>query len=187
MTDETPSPIQSLAGFLLGAHPSLLDPNFNQSVVLLSAHNMEDGALGVIVNRPTGKSLGSFRNDLKTPLLRNLPVYEGGPVSESEILLVAWKWSPSQQNFRLFFGFDPQRLQALIDQDPTIEARAFLGYAGWSAGQLEQEVGRSDWAVSPFAQPLGKLPPQNLWRRVLDTVRPDWGVLADFPEDPSVN
>lgn len=185
--DESPAPVQSLAGFLLGAHPGLLDPNFSQSVVLLSAHSQEDGALGVIINRPTGNTLGSLQADLETPFLRNLPLYQGGPVADSEILLVAWKWNLAQQNFRLFFGLDPAKLQEIVDADPTIEARAFLGYSGWSAGQLEQEITRFDWAISPFSQPFGKLPPQSLWRSVLEAVRPEWGILADTPDDPSVN
>ena len=185
--DETPIPVKSLAGFLLGAHPALLDPNFNKAVVLLSAHAESDGALGVIINRPTGDTLGSLRDDLPTPLLKNLPVYEGGPVSETEILLVAWRWHVAQQNFRLYFGLDPEKLQELIDEDPAIEARAFLGYSGWSAGQLEEEISRFDWAISPFSQGFGKLPPQSLWRSVLDAVRPEWAVLADVPDDPSVN
>lgn len=185
--DEAPNPVQSLAGYLLGAHPGLADPNFSRSVVLLSAHSADDGALGVIINRPTGKSLGNLREDASTPLMRNLPVYEGGPVAPTEILLVAWKWNLAEQNFRLFFGLDPRKLQELVDADPTIEARAFLGYSGWQSGQLEAEISRFDWAVSPFVQPFGKLPPENLWRQVLDQVRPEWSILADFPDDPSVN
>ena len=185
--DETPTPVKSLAGFLLGAHPGLIDPNFNKSVVLLSAHNQEDGALGVIINRPTGKTLGAFREELQTPLMRNLPVYEGGPVGPTEILLAAWKWNIAQQNFRLFFGLDPDKLQELVQADPTMEARAFLGYSGWSSGQLEKEISSFDWAVGPFSQGFGKLPPQNLWRSLLAAVRPEWSILADVPEDPSVN
>lgn len=185
--DETPVPVDSLAGFLLAAHPGLLDPNFNRSVVLLSAHTGDDGALGIIINRPTGKSLGGLREDMKTPLLENLPVYEGGPVSPTEILLVAWKWNLAQQNFRLFFGLEPAKLQELVDADPTIEARAFLGYSGWSAGQLEVELSRLDWAISPFVHPFGKMPPQTLWRQFVERIRPEWGMLADFPDDPSMN
>ncbi len=185
--DEPQTPVKSLAGFLLGAHPELLDPNFKQSVILLSAHNHEEGALGVIINRPTGKSLGGLREDLNTPLLRNLAVYEGGPVATDDVLLVAWNWDLNRQSFRLYFGMEPTALQELIDSDPTIEARAFLGYSGWSAGQLENELSRSDWAIGSFGQPFGKMPPQNLWRGLLDAVRPEWGIIADSPDDPSVN
>lgn len=185
--EDAPTPVQSLAGFLIGAHPGLLDPNFKQTVVLLSAHNPDDGALGVIINRPTGKTLDSFRPELPTPFLRNLPVYEGGPVSTNELLLAGWKWDLVHQNFRFFFGLPPDQLQELVSADPTIEARAFLGYAGWGAGQLESEVKRFDWAISPFMQPLGKLSPALLWRHLLEEVRPEWSILADFPDDPSLN
>lgn len=185
--DDPSTPVQSLAGYLLGAHPGLVDPHFNQSVVLLSAHNPAEGALGVIINRPTGDTLGNLRDDAASPLLENLPVYEGGPVAPKDILLVAWKWNLARQNFRLFFGLEPDKLQELIQADPTIEARAFIGYSGWSAGQLETELSRFDWAVSPFAQPFGKLPPQSLWRNLIDEVRPEWRILADSPDDPSVN
>jgi putative transcriptional regulator len=185
--EEAPTPVQSLAGFLLGAHPGLADPHFKHSVVLLSAHTPADGALGVIINRPTGQTLGAYRDDAKTPLLHNLPVYQGGPVGDKEIILVAWKWHLAEQSFRLFFGLEPDKLQELIHIDPTIEARAFLGYSGWSAGQLEVELSRFDWAISPFMQPFGKLPPQALWRNLLEKVRPEWSILADFPDDPSLN
>lgn len=186
MDDSSPS-ATSLAGYLLGAHPGLLDPNFSQSVVLLSAHSSSEGALGVIINRPTGNTLGALRADTESPLLQNLPVYQGGPVSTNELILAAWKWNLSEQNFRLFFGLDPDKLQELVREDPTIEARAFLGYSGWSAGQLEEEMRRYDWAVSPFTQHFGKQSPQRLWRNLLQEVRPDWGPLADFPDNPSLN
>jgi putative transcriptional regulator len=179
--------VTSFAGFILGAHPGLQDPNFHQTVVLLSAHSSEDGALGVIINRPSGQCLGNLREDLETPVLKNLPVFEGGPVASDELLLAAWKWDLKEQNFRLFFGLQPEKLQELLEADPTIEARAFLGYSGWSAGQLETELSRFDWALSPFAQPYGKQAPQNLWRTLLNNVRPEWLVLADIPEDPSLN
>lgn len=178
---------RNLAGCVMAAHPSLSDPNFHHSVVLISAHGAKDGAIGVIINRPTGHCLGALREDVQTPLLQNLPVYAGGPVSPNEILLVAWKWNLAEQNFRLFFGVEPEALEHLVRQDPTIEARAFVGYAGWSAGQLEMELSRFDWAPGPFLQPFGKHAPQTLWRYFLDEIRPEWGILADFPDDPSMN
>lgn len=179
--------VTTYAGFILGAHPGLVDPNFHQTVVLLSAHSAEEGALGVVINRPSGATLGSLREDVETPFLQNLPVYEGGPVAQDELLLVAWKWNVVEQNFRLFFGLEPRKLEELVREDPTMEARAFLGYAGWSAGQLEMELSRFDWAISPFVRPFGKLAPQNLWRSLLGEVRPEWLVLADIPDDPSLN
>lgn len=176
--------VTTYAGYLLGAHPGLRDPNFHQSVVLLSVHSEEEGALGVVINRPTGDTLGTLREDVETPFLQNLPVFAGGPVATNELMLAAWRWNVQEQNFRLFFGVEPDKLEELVRVDPTLEARAFLGYSGWSAGQLEMEISRFDWAVSPFVQPFGKLAPQNLWRSLLGEVRPEWLVLADIPDDP---
>ncbi|MEY2999834.1 MAG: hypothetical protein RL648_48 [Verrucomicrobiota bacterium] len=178
---------RSLAGCVIAAHPAMADSNFEKTVVLLSAHSARDGALGVIINRPTGHSLGALREDLETPLMQNLPVYHGGPVSPNQILLAAWKWNLAEQNFRLFFGVEPDVIERLVAEDPTIEARAFVGHAGWSAGQLEIELARYDWTPGPFLQSFGKHAPQTLWRFFLDEVRPEWGLLADFPDDPSFN
>lgn len=178
---------RSLAGCVLASHPSMADAQFRHAVVLISAHTSEDGALGVIINRPTGHTLGALREDLQSPLLRNLAVYQGGPVSPKEILLVAWKWNLAEQNFRLFFGIEPTALEHLVGQDPSIEARAFIGYSGWSAGQLEMELARYDWTPGPFLQPFGKHAPQTLWRYFIDETRPEWGVLADVPDDPTMN
>lgn len=177
----------SLAGSLIAASPCLIDPNFVATVVLVTAHAENAGAMGVIINRPSGESLGSFRNDVESHFLRNLPVYFGGPVSTEEIILAAWRWNHQAEHFRLYFGLDPQRLEALVKSDPAIEARAFLGYAGWGIHQLEGEMQRHDWAVCPFIPLFGKVSPGLLWRTVVKSVRPDWGVLADGPEDPSLN
>lgn len=185
---ETPESAQiSLAGYLIASSPLLLDPNFNESVVLVSGHSTDSGAIGVIINRPTDQSLANLREDVQSPLLRNLPVYEGGPVASSEILLVAWHWNLQQKNFRLYFGLDADNLQHLIDEQPSVEARAFLGYSGWGVGQLEDELRRQDWAPCAFSHALGKLSPELLWKRVLREARPQWSVVAEMPDDPSVN
>jgi putative transcriptional regulator len=177
----------SLAGHLLIAHPLLTDPNFSRSAVLVSGHNSSDGAIGIIINRPTGETLGQLRQDVSSPLLKNLPLYVGGPVAQSELLLVAWHWNLKQQNFRLYCGLEPAKLEQLIGQHPAMEARAFVGYAGWAAGQLEAELQREDWTLTPFAHQFGKMAPQQLWKQALRTARPAWSVIADMPDDPSIN
>lgn len=177
----------SVAGQLLGAHPGLLDPNFIGSVILVSAHMPSEGALGVIINRPMNKVLSDLKPEVEGDVLRNLPVYAGGPVSRNELLLAAWKWEAAQQNFRLYFGVDPEKLASLLKEDPTLEGRAFLGYSGWSAGQLEHELERSDWVVGPFMHQFGKTSPGSLWKTFMKEHRPDLGNLIEFPDDPSLN
>lgn len=185
--ESDPIPHIDLAGSLLAASPLLRDPNFSESIVLLSAHSVANGAVGVIINRPTGDTLGNLRDDVEGPVLRNLPVYAGGPVCRDEILLAAWRWNHHEENLRIYFGMDPFQLEHLLRHDPSVEARAFLGYAGWGGGQLEHELSRDDWAIGPFLHRFGKTAPQNLWRQFLRQVRPVWGVLADSPDNPSVN
>lgn len=177
----------SFAGQLLAAHPGMIDSNFVSSVVLLAAHGTPDGALGVIINRPLHKALSDLKPEVEDPLLRNLPVYEGGPVSHNEILLTAWRWEAAQRNFRLYFGVDPQRMAAILKDDPLMEGRAFLGYAGWSAGQLEMELSRGDWVMGPFLHDLGKTSPSRLWKDLLKLRRPELWSLTDFPDNPSLN
>ena len=68
-----------LAGSLLLAHPAMRDPNFRRSVVLLSAHG-DDGAMGVVLNRPLGKQLGDLNAQFAASAIAGVPVYKGGPV-----------------------------------------------------------------------------------------------------------
>lgn len=186
MRDNNP-PTTTYTGHLLVAHPGLKDPNFRKTVVLLSAHDPDEGALGVIVNRPTGKSLGDLRNDLSLGPLGEIPVFQGGPVAENELLLAAWKWDMESQNFRLYFGLDPDRLEGLLLEDPELEGRAFLGYSGWGEGQLEKELTGSDWILGAYSAELKTLDEESLWRQAIHHFKPELGFLTDAPDDPSVN
>ena len=84
---------EPMAGTLLLAHPSLMDPNFRHSVVLLTAHSAGDGSLGVVVNRPLGKTLGEYDPGLSTSDLADIPLYAGGPVAAGQMILAAWRWA----------------------------------------------------------------------------------------------
>lgn len=175
-----------LAGSLLLAHPKLRDPNFARAVVLLSLHNNE-GAMGVVLNRPMGKTLADLGPEFGRSELAKVPVYCGGPVNPAQLLLVAWQTTSFDGTFKLYFGLDPQKLQELMDET-TLEVRAFLGYSGWSAGQLEGEMKGNTWLVSPVpAELLGRLDGEDLWRRVVGGISPEWRVIVDEPEDPSKN
>ena len=128
--DET----RELAGALLLAHPSLRDPNFKRSVVLLTAHTPGGGALGVIVNRPLDKTLGEYDPALSESGLAGIPLYEGGPVASDQMILVAWKWSTEEGSFKLYFGIDAEKAQKIMGNDPEFELRGFIGHSGWSDG-----------------------------------------------------
>ena len=136
MRERRQSEKDSIAGSLLLAHPSLRDPNFRRAVVLMSVHNAE-GAMGVVLNRPLGKRLGQLNGEFALGALAGVPLFSGGPVQTEQLLLVAWQ--NQADGFRLHFGIEPDRAGQLATEEGT-ELRAFLGYSGWSGGQLEKEL-----------------------------------------------
>jgi len=174
------------SGSLLLSHPGLKDPHFCKSVVLLSAHSKEDGALGVIINRPMNQNLGDLEERFAFGPLAQVPLYEGGPVANDQILLVAWQWLPEQSTFKLYFGIDPERAEALLEEH--LEVRAFQGYSGWGEGQLEGEIELDSWIVQPIKANLDKdLEGEDLWHWAIARLGPRFMLDADTPDDPSVN
>lgn len=177
----------SLRGRLLVAHPSLEDPNFERTVVLVSAHSVEDGALGVVLNRPLNQTLGELQEVFVGSELASVPVYSGGPVATDEVLLAAWKWDRDAETFQLFFGVSAEKLEALAREDPELHLRAFAGYSGWSSGQVESELAQKAWVVAPIQQRYLNEAEVRQWRSILDDAEPELRFLADAPDDPSLN
>ena len=175
---------KSLAGLLLLAHPALRDPNFRRSVILMSAHNAE-GAMGVVLNRPSGKRLGEVNGDFAMGPLAGVPLYCGGPVEPEQLLLAAWQSRPD--GFRLHFGIEPDRAAQLLAEGDAV-VRGFLGYSGWSAGQLDGEMTRQTWVVAEVpGDLLIQQPDDSLWRAVLGAAGDEWRLLANEPEHPENN
>lgn len=178
----------SLAGSLLIAHPCLLDPNFRKTVILLSAHGPQDGAFGVVINRPLGKDFSFFNSEAAGSPLSKIPIYYGGPVKQAEIILAAWRWDPEVKGLRLVFGMAPAHAEQLMREDPGLDMRGFLGYSGWSGGQLESELSARAWLVSPIKDGMLRRGQDNtLWRESVRSLQPELLILADAPDDPSRN
>jgi putative transcriptional regulator len=174
------------AGSLLLAHPGMRDPNFRRAVVLLSSHD-EKGAMGIVLNRPLGKRLGQLNADFALSPLSSVPLFQGGPVQTEQLLLCAWKFHADQSGFQLMFGLDPHKAAELLSEEGT-HLRAFLGYAGWTGGQLENELSQNTWVVtSLMSKLLEEKPDETLWRSILTELNHDWKLLVDEPDDPSVN
>lgn len=177
-------------GRLLVASPSLLDPNFHRTVVLMLEHS-EDGALGLVLNRPMNLRA---RDAIPTPLADALAdterVHSGGPVQPEAVILLA--------DFR-----DPQEAATLVvasigivdprgDQEELTArvraVRAFGGYAGWSGGQLEGEIAEGAWIDAPcLIDDVFTDDHPGLWSRVLDRKGGGYRLVARMPEDPRVN
>ncbi|MFP4281513.1 MAG: YqgE/AlgH family protein [Opitutales bacterium] len=179
---------RSLRGQLLIAHPSLLDPHFRRSVVLLSEHSREEGAIGVVLNRPLDTTLGSLRPQFADSDLGEVPVYEGGPVQTESLILAAWRWNADETELKLHFGIPPERVLALLESEPAYEVRAFRGHAGWGEGQIEGELAENAWLVAPMSTELldsERIP--EAWRSGVLKLSPDLRFLVDAPDDPSLN
>jgi putative transcriptional regulator len=176
----------SLAGQLLLAHPVMRDPHFKRTVILLSAHAPE-GAMGVVLNRPLGKQLAEINSSFALGPLAGVPLYAGGPVEPEQLIIVSWQWLKQENAFQLHFGIEPEKAAELMGT-PGLTVRAFLGYAGWSKGQLENEMKRDTWFVSPVeGGQLEQADGVALWRNLLGELDPDLKFLAGEPDDPSVN
>lgn len=187
-TPRRPSLPESLAGHLLLAHPALRDENFRRTVVLLSSHDGE-GAMGVVLNRPTGRKLADFGADFVLGPLAGVPVFTGGPVAPRQLILCAWRLRPEEEGegVQLLFGLDAARAVELAEE-PGVHLRAYLGHAGWSGGQLEGELEGDSWVVTEMDAELPELAPDvTLWRHLLGAVDPGWRLHAGEPDDPGLN
>jgi putative transcriptional regulator len=180
--------VQSVKGHLLVAGPSLIDPNFRRTVVLVGEHS-EDGALGVVLNRSSESTVAEAVPELTAIVDGDEPVHVGGPVQSSAIVVLADFVDVERAGSLVLdtVGFLP----AEVDPDELGElrrARVFAGYAGWAPGQLEEELEEGSWIVEP-AQPddVFTPDPEILWSEVLRRKGGPYGVLALMPPDPSLN
>src|SRR5690606_1584174 len=133
--------------FLIASH-ELRDPNFFHTVVLIVRHN-EDGALGLVLNRPTKAQIKEvWRQVSDTPCCTDERLHVGGPV---EGLLMALHCQPLLADLEIipgvYYSADPDQLKELVQQTEG-PLRFFVGYAGWSAGQLERELREGSWLVA---------------------------------------
>lgn len=176
----------SLAGSLLVAHPTMLDPNFRQSVILLSAHSPEQGGMGVVVNAPLNKTMGQFDQKYLDSPVANVPMYLGGPIGQQGIMLVAWEWLEHNNVFKLHFGISQDQAGRLLQTEDGPQIKAFLGHTTWPKGQLEEELHRHAWFLSSVKNMLLSPTEADLWKNILLKIKPELLFLID-PEDPSLN
>ena len=177
---------ENYAGSFLVAHPNMLDPNFRRAVLFISAHTPDEGATGIILNRPLEKSVGELVTDAPPDGLENVPVFFGGPVQRDRLMFAAVEWRSGKG-----LDFNPtvnlEEANARAGKDPN-SVRAFIGYAGWSAGQLEAEIKQNAWIMRKAdraALKLERLP--KLWFEIMRGLGPWFKMLAAAPDDPSLN
>ncbi len=171
------------------ASPQLGDGSFFRAVILMLEHS-EEGALGVILNRPTELAAHEVLPDHLTD---DLPledvVYQGGPVSPEAVIMLG-EFSDTE-GVQIAFGdvgvIDPDAdFGALADELSSV--RVFGGYAGWGAGQLESELQEEAWIdAGPSTADVFTDAPEDLWSMVLERKGGQYALLARMPEDPSLN
>jgi putative transcriptional regulator len=180
---------ESLSGQLLLAAPTLADPNFARSVVLIGVHN-EDGAMGVILNRPSEVTVAEAVPQLIEAIDGGERVFVGGPVQPSSIVLLAEFADPEPAGLLVLgrIGFAAPEAELPDIQRATLRGRVFAGYAGWGSGQLEAEVDSGDW-ISQAALPDDVFAEDTdaLWAGVLRRKGGSYALLARMPLDPTVN
>lgn len=183
--------IMSLEGQFLVASRELLDPNFARSVVLLVQHT-EEGAMGLVINRPTKTTLAeAWKQVSEAPCPTNGLIYLGGPCrgplmalhadsGEGEIEVVSG----------LHFSADPDKIESLIGKGEEL-SRFFIGFAGWGPGQLEAEMGQDSWLLVPATPEYVFDAPHDVWHKIIRQISTSQMIEAlnikHVPVDPSLN
>lgn len=181
-------PAQSLTGKMLVAHPSLSDPNFSRTVLYLLSHSKKEGALGLVLNRPLkDTALDELVKSETAPHMGRIPVFWGGPVGTNQLSLARIGWQPVTRRILFENNLTIEHAAGLAGR-PDSTVRAFVGYAGWSAGQLEDEIGIESWVVAPAREDFLAGPSDaSLWTAIISNLGPFFELQAGAPDDPSLN
>ncbi len=179
---------ESLRGQLLIASPALIDPNFRRAVVLVVAHD-EDGAVGLVLNRPTETEVADAVPELAELVESGAAVSIGGPV-QTEAVVVLAEWDDLEEAGAIVFD-DIGLMGSEADSEhvaaATRRVRVFAGYAGWGGGQLEAELEESSWVIEDASADDVFGEEGDLWASVLRRKGGAFKLVATMPEDPSLN
>ena len=179
------------AGNLLISEPFLQDENFVRSVVLLCEHNSE-GSFGLVLNKPSILLLSELVEELS---FLESEVFVGGPVEQNTLHFIYFGEKVLEGSVSIgtgiWWGGD---FEALVEhlKTGTMDAqnvRFFIGYSGWAAGQLSDELAENTWII--FDHNLGpnllQNTPDELWRLLLKMMGGEFKVIANYPLDPRLN
>ena len=175
-----------LKGHLLIAAPILVDPNFRRSVVLVIEHS-EEGALGVVLNRPTDLPVAEAVPELSQ--LDDGCVFAGGPVQPQAVIALA-EYAGAPPEGAVCGPIAPVGVDSDMDTigERVTRVRVYAGYSGWGEGQLEGELEEDSWIVEP-ALPGDVFcgDADALWSHVLERKGGQYRLLARMPDDPGMN
>lgn len=178
------------AGVLLIADPFLKDPNFMRTVVFITEHR-DDGTIGFVLNRMYENTLDELLPEVDG---HKLPVYYGGPVQMNTVHFLHRYPDEIQGGVEvmkgIYWGGDFDAVIALINSgkaDPE-KIRFYIGYSGWSAGQLESEMGEKTWLTVEAVRKLVFHPAaEEIWKDSLKHLGGEYEMMINFPIDPQLN
>ncbi len=182
--------IKPAKGDLLISEPFLPDPNFERTVVLLCEHN-EDGSFGFILNKPSLLKYSDVMEDSSYDEI----LYVGGPVEQDTMHVLHAMGDLLEGSIQLgndvYWGGNFEQLQIMINNNQIDPAafKFFLGYSGWSAGQLEMELQEKTWIISNQARKdqVFDTKPDKLWKNVLNEMGGKYKMISNYPIDPRLN
>ena len=176
-----------LQGKLIVSSPSLNDPNFRKTVVLI-AHHDDEGAMGLVLSRPSDVAAGDA-----VPLIERLPgaddpVFVGGPVQPEALMVLAQFEDVTDAAAPIMDGLGFMPADSEPDDLSIVRMRLFAGYSGWGVGQLEQELAEASWIVVD-AEPGDAFAddPDELWRTVVHRKGGAFELMENMPFDPGMN
>lgn len=179
----------SLRGKLIIASPALVDPNFARGVVLIAEHT-HDGAMGLVLNRPSDAEVAIAVGELGGIVAPGDLVYEGGPVQASAVMVLA-EFNDTTAAAAVVLGdvgFLPSNGDPAELADGLRRTRVFAGHSGWGPGQLDVELEEGSWiVVEARIDDVFAPDPDELWGEALQRKGGAFALLARMPDDPSVN
>ena len=183
--------MEGCTGRLLVATPGLQDRSFRRAVVLVLEHT-DTGALGVVLDRPLDLDASSVLPQWQDHLSAPGRLFQGGPVARDTALALAdlpdADPPPGVQALNDRLGVVDLEAPPALVVDGVRALRVFIGYSGWSAGQLDREIELGGWfVVDPEPGDVFSADPRGLWRRVLRRQPGDLALLSTAPDDPSMN
>jgi putative transcriptional regulator len=177
-------------GTLLIANPFLKDPNFSRTVIFLCEHS-DEGSFGFILNKRFPKSLNEL---LPEANINDMPVYQGGPV-QKETLHFLHQYpnliSGGQEVLNdIYWGGNFESLLINLRNNDLNKARIrfFIGYSGWSEGQLNDEMKEESWlTVKATRKLIFETEPEDVWKNSLKQLGGNYEMMINFPIDPQLN
>ncbi|MFM9839413.1 MAG: YqgE/AlgH family protein [Cyclobacteriaceae bacterium] len=177
-------------GRLLASEPYLPDPNFERTIILLTEHN-EDGSVGFVLNKPSESLVTEVMEDIKNIQSK---VYIGGPVQQDTLHFIhrnPMLTDSIEISEGIYWGGNFEQLLMMIEtnQLDVLDIKFFLGYSGWSPGQLAEELKADSWIVSDQVTEdlIFETPPEMMWKKSLQSLGGRFSVYSNYPIDPSMN